>query len=154
MARLAGKRALITGGSRGIGAAISAAMAAEGAQVLPVAVARPAELADNVIWHSADVSHQADVDEITQAVQEKLGGLDVLVNNAGIQVEKTVTESTDADWDDVIGINAKAPFMLCRALILMVAGGGGSIVNIGSISGHHADRRWRSIMPLRHLFTG
>ena len=89
MARLAGKRALITGGSRGIGAAITAAMAAEGAQVFTCGRGeRPAELADNVIWHSADVSHQADVDEITQAVQEKLGGLDVLVNNAGIQVEK------------------------------------------------------------------
>ena len=116
-------------------------MAAEGAQVLTCGRgARPAELADNVIWQTADVSHKADVDGLKQVVQEKLGGLDVLVNNAGIQVEKTVTESTDADWDDVIGINARAPFMLCRALIpLMVAGGGGSIVNIGSISGHHAD---------------
>ena len=141
MARLAGKRALITGGSRGIGAAITAAMAAEGAQVFTCGRgARPAELADNVIWQTADVSRQADVEGLKQAVQEHLGGLDVLVNNAGIQVEKTVTESTDADWDDVIGINARAPFMLCRALIpLMVAGGGGSIVNIGSISGHHAD---------------
>ena len=80
-------------------------------------------------------------------MQEKLGGLDVLVNNAGIQVERQSRKALmRMQDDDVIGINARAPFMLCRALIpLMVAGGGGNIVNIGSISGVMLIRQWRSM---------
>ncbi|MGC6485748.1 MAG: SDR family NAD(P)-dependent oxidoreductase [Candidatus Puniceispirillales bacterium] len=141
MARLAGKRALVTGGSRGIGAAVVAAMVAEGAQVLACGRGvEPDDLPRGAAWITADVSRRDAVEAIIGRVQESLGGLDVLVNNAGIQVEKTVTESSDEDWDNVIGINARAPFMLCRGLIpVMAADGGGSIVNIGSISGHHAD---------------
>jgi NAD(P)-dependent dehydrogenase (short-subunit alcohol dehydrogenase family) len=68
------------------------------------------------------------------------GAATVLVNNAGVQVEKTVTESSDADWDAVIGANARGVFNACRAFIPgMEAAGGGAIVNIGSISGEVAD---------------
>jgi meso-butanediol dehydrogenase/(S,S)-butanediol dehydrogenase/diacetyl reductase len=141
MAKLTGKRTLITGGSRGIGAAIVAAMIAEGGRVLTCGRgARPDDLPEKVDWITADVSQKKDIEAIATMARESLGGLDILVNNAGIQVEKPVTESSDADWDNVIGINAKAPFMLCRAMIPQMAkDGGGSIVNIGSISGHHAD---------------
>ncbi len=141
MARLAGKRALVTGGSRGIGAAITAAVVAEGGHVLACGRGEhPDNLPEKANWITADVSQKKGIAAIVAMIRESLGGLDILVNNAGIQIEKTVTESSDADWDNIIGINAKAPFMLCRELIpLMAEDGGGSIVNIGSISGDHAD---------------
>ncbi|MDA0308632.1 MAG: SDR family oxidoreductase, partial [Proteobacteria bacterium] len=70
-----------------------------------------------------------------------LGGkLDILVNNAGGRAEETVADSSDEDWDMVMGVNAKAVFRLCRQFIpVMKASGGGSIINIGSISGHFSD---------------
>ena len=65
-------------------------------------------------------------------------GLDILVNNAGVQIEKTVTDTSDDDWDLLMGANAKGVFLMCRALIPRMADGG-SIINIGSISGQTAD---------------
>ncbi len=85
-------------------------------------------------WISLDVSDAAAVGEAAQ----ELGVLDVIVNNAGVQVEKTVVDSTDADWDLVMGANAKGVFNVCRALIPQMHEGG-SIINIGSISGNVAD---------------
>ncbi len=85
-------------------------------------------------WIYLDVSDAAAVGEAAQ----ELGVLDVIVNNAGVQVEKTVVDSTDADWDLVMGANAKGVFNVCRALIPPMQEGG-SIINIGSISGNVAD---------------
>ncbi len=85
-------------------------------------------------WISLDVSDAVAVGEAAQ----ELGVLDVIVNNAGVQVEKTVVDSTDADWDLVMGANAKGVFNVCRALIPQMQEGG-SIINIGSISGNVAD---------------
>lgn len=141
MRGLKGKRALVTGGSRGIGRAIVDRLVAEGMRVMTLGRGgRPDDLPDEVGWVSADVSDIADVEAVRDAVQSTLGGLDLLVNNAGIQLERTLVDTTDADWDAVMGINAKGVFLCCRALIpVMAAGGGGSIVNIGSTSGFASD---------------
>ncbi|WP_170379836.1 SDR family NAD(P)-dependent oxidoreductase [Ruegeria atlantica] len=131
--RLAGKRAFVTGGRQGIGRAIVEAFMAEGADVITCGRGpKPDGLSTD--WISLDVSDAAAVGEGAQ----KLGVLDVIVNNAGVQVEKTVVDSTDADWDLVMGANAKGVFNVCRALIPQMQEGG-SIVNIGSISGNVAD---------------
>ena len=62
------------------------------------------------------------------------------MNNAGIQIEKTVADTSDEDWDSLMGVNARGVFMMCREIIkLMETKGGGSIINISSISAHHAD---------------
>lgn len=130
--RLGGKRAIVTGGSRGIGRAIVDAFVAEGASVLTCGRGeRPDGLPDGVQWESVDVGNSGDIDRLR-------GPLDILVNNAGVQVEKTVTESTDADWDAIAGINMKGVFLACRALIPEMREGG-SVINIGSISGNAAD---------------
>lgn len=136
-----GKTALVTGGSRGIGAAIVARLLQDGATVITCGRGdRPSDLDPAVIWHQMDMSSSADITTLKDRISAEFGRLDLLVNNAGVQVEKTVTESLDEDWDNVMGINAKGVFMSCRAFIpLMAQDGGGSIVNIGSISGHLSD---------------
>ncbi|MCE2517914.1 MAG: SDR family oxidoreductase [Alphaproteobacteria bacterium] len=141
MTDFSGKIALVTGGSRGIGAAIVARLRADGATVITCGRGeRPADLAEDVDWVSMDVSSGEDVSALKDHIISRHGRLNLLVNNAGVQVEKPVTESTDEDWDQVMGINAKGVFLTCRGFIpVMAEHGGGAIVNIGSISGNHAD---------------
>ena len=139
--RLDGKTAIVTGGSRGIGRAIVEAFLEEGAAVLTCGRGGdPGDLPAGARWMTADVSKVPDVEALADEARGTFGSLDILVNNAGIQIEKTVVDSTDADWDALMDVNAKAVFLLCRRFIpVMAEGGGGAIVNIGSISGNHAD---------------
>ena len=139
MNRLEGKSALVTGGSRGIGRAIVDAFLREGAKVMTCGRGeRPQNLDAAVLWERADVSSPDDVRRMQVATLEKLGKIDIVVNNAGIQVEKTVVDTTDEEWDALMGINAKGVFLVCREFIPAMTPGG-SIVNIGSYAGKVAD---------------
>lgn len=132
--RLAGKRAVVTGGRQGIGRAIVEAFVSEGASVTACGRGRqPDDWTGSMRWFQADVSDPLAVEDLAKAV----GPIDILVNNAGVQVEKTVVDSTDADWDLVMGVNARGVFNCCRAFIPLMEQG--SIINIGSISGNVAD---------------
>lgn len=133
--RLEGKTAVVTGGRQGIGRAIVDAFLREGASVVTCGRGgRPDALDGAVRWARLDVSDPAAV----AAFAEDTGAVDVLVNNAGVQIEKTVVDSSDADWDLVMGTNARGVFNMCRAVIPAMSAGG-SIINIGSISGQVAD---------------
>jgi meso-butanediol dehydrogenase/(S,S)-butanediol dehydrogenase/diacetyl reductase len=134
---LAGQSAIVTGGSRGIGRAITDRLVAEGAAVLTCGRGeRPDDLAAAVAWLQADVARPEDAARIVAAARERHGPVSILVNNAGVQLEKTVIDTSDADWDLVMGVNARGTFNMCRAAL---PGMVGAIVNIGSISGLVAD---------------
>ncbi len=139
MTRLQGKTALVTGGRQGIGRAMVDSFANEGAQVFTCGRGeRPSDLPANIHWQTCDVSNSDDVRSLKEMVEDKFQTLAILVNNAGVQVEKTIIDTTDDDWDMLMGVNAKGVFLVCRELIPVMSKGG-SIINIGSISGNVAD---------------
>jgi len=142
MDQLKGKRALITGGSSGIGAATARLFAAEGARLVVSGLdaagceAVAAEISDaggSAAWIAGDLADRAFCRGLVDAAAERLGGLDILINNAGLSRRGTAEEALDADWDLVMAVNLTAPFMLARAAIpVMRRGGGGVIVNTAS----------------------
>ena len=139
MNRLTGKTALITGGRQGIGRGIVDRFIEEDARVMTCGRGgRPDGLPDDILWQSTNVADQHDVDKLIDRVVAEFGQLDILVNNAGMQIEKTIVETTDQDWDELMGVNARGVFMLCRGCIPIMSQGG-SIINIGSISASTAD---------------
>ena len=139
MNRLEDKHALITGGRQGIGRAIVERFASEGARVMTCGRGdRPADLPAEILWQTANVAERGDVDALTDRAVAEFGELHILVNNAGVQIEKTLVDTTDADWEQLMGANAKGVFLVCRDLIPVMADGG-SIINIGSISATAAD---------------
>jgi 3-oxoacyl-[acyl-carrier protein] reductase len=124
MTRLAGKVTLITGGNTGIGRAVALAYAHEGADVAIAYVERESEARSLIAdverlgrrAHAvrADVTVEADVQGLVRGVVERLGRIDVLVNNAGIQRPQTITETSVADWDRMIGVHLRGAFLCCR----------------------------------------
>lgn len=137
---MAGRAAIVTGGSRGIGRAIVDRFLADNIDVLTCGRGeRPADLAARAVWVRADVSSPAEADRIVSEARRHFGKATVLVNNAGVQVEKTVRQTTDEDWDLVMGVNARGTFNMCRAVLPDMEKSGGVIVNIGSISGVVSD---------------
>ncbi len=130
-----------TCGRRGIDRAIIEAFVEEGVSVLTCGRGGdPGNIPSGVKWQTADVSSPESAKSISRTAEDQFGSIDILVNNAGIQIEKTVTETSDEDWDYLMGVNAWGVFMMYREIIkLMETKGGGSIINISSISVHHAD---------------
>lgn len=144
MGILNGKVAIITGTSSGIGAAIATRFVAEGATV--IAVSRSKTTIDGVSWRQTDVSDSADVNSLIAETLAELGRLDAIVNNAGVQLEKSIVETSDADFDWLMGVNLRGVFNVCRAGVGAMSADrpegeakGGSIVNIGSTAATHSD---------------
>ncbi len=132
--------AIVTGGSRGIGAAIVQRLILDGYNVVTCGRGeQPKDLPASVHWKQTDVAMTEQADALVMYAEETFGSVEVLVNNAGVQVEKSLLQSTDADWDAVVGVNCKGVFNMSRACLRRMATTGGNIVNIGSISGNVAD---------------
>lgn len=133
------KTALVTGGRQGIGRAIVESFVANGARVYTCGRGpRPDDLPEEIFWKTANVSSTSEVAALHQAVSDAFGRLSILVNNAGMQIEKSVVDTTDEDWDALMGVNAKGVFNVCRQFIPTMESEA-SIINIGSISGKIAD---------------
>ncbi|MEQ8372212.1 MAG: SDR family oxidoreductase [Roseibium aggregatum] len=134
--RFKGKRALVTGAAGGIGKVISQMLRAEGARV--AAADRNCDAVDAEVRISGNLLDAAYADALPRAAAKALGGLDIIINNAGVITRGPVTETTDQDWALSIGVNVEAPFRICRAGIpLLAEAGGGAIVNIASCWGVH-----------------
>ena len=144
MGALEGKRALVTGASRGIGRAIAEAFAAEGAGVVLNynRGATEAEAAAHAIAArggpayavKADVSDEAQAEMLVSETVERLGGIDILVNNAGVLLEKPLLETTGADFDWLMNINLRGNFLVGREAIrrMVHQGSGGRVINVSS----------------------
>ena len=144
---LAGKRALVTGGSKGIGLEVARALAASGADVLicgrdtgqlekALADLQQGGKGSKLVAQTADVSSSDAVAKLFQFADEALGGLDILVNNAGAGIFRPVSELTVEEWNRVIGVNLSGAFYCTReALPRFGQAGGGSILNISSLAG-------------------
>jgi len=140
---LGGKIALVTGAARGIGLAIAARLARDGARVALLDVDRPAvetaarAVDAETVTLTADVTRSAEVDAAVRAVVERWGRLDVLVNNAGITGRSfPIWELTDEDWARVVAVDLTSVFFCCRAAVkVMLPQGSGRIINIASIAG-------------------
>jgi 3-oxoacyl-[acyl-carrier protein] reductase len=145
MSEFAGKTAIITGASRGIGRAIGLDLGKDGARVVVNYASSESEAARVVeevraaggeaVACQADVAAKADVERMLETALDAFGGVDLLVNNAGINIDRPFLEMSEADWDRVVDTNLKGAFLCSQAAgRAMRAAGGGCIVNISAVT--------------------
>jgi NAD(P)-dependent dehydrogenase (short-subunit alcohol dehydrogenase family) len=153
MTSLVGKTALVTGAARGIGAAIAVQLAMKGASIFLTAngtedhlqkVARDCSDANPSVqtkYGIFDFFREGDPEKMVEAALRAFGRVDILVNNAGIRISKPFGEFSGKDFDQVVGVNLKAPFLASQAVIpAMKANGGGRIIHIASQMGLVTDQ--------------
>jgi NAD(P)-dependent dehydrogenase (short-subunit alcohol dehydrogenase family) len=144
--KLAGKVVLITGASRGLGKAMALALAGEGASIALVARDREAlQKTAEEVWSTgsgaqvfqADVTSEEQVLRLEKEVAETFGRVQILVNNAGINIRKQLTEFTLDEWRRVVDTSLTSTFLMCRAFVPHMRGSGyGRVINLASIMAH------------------
>ncbi|HWF52871.1 MAG TPA: SDR family oxidoreductase [Solirubrobacteraceae bacterium] len=139
--RLEGKTAIITGGASGIGAATVRRFVKEGARVLIAdrneesANAVAAEVGDAALAVACDVRVEEDIQRVATTALDRWGRIDVLVNNAGSELNKTYDDTTIDDWNRVMETDLRAPWLFCKYVVpSMIEHGGGSVVNVASLN--------------------
>ena len=145
MARLKDKVAVITGSGKGLGQAMALLFSREGAKIVVFDIDEPAgretveqiqEQGGEAIFVHGDVSNPDDAVRLINTAVDAYGRVDVLVNNAGVHVDRTVADTTEEEWDQILGVNLKGVFLCSKAAIpQMRRQGGGNIICISSISG-------------------
>ncbi|MBA4739762.1 MAG: SDR family oxidoreductase [Burkholderiales bacterium] len=141
--RFKNKVVLITGAGQGIGLATARRMASEGAIIIAgILDDTQAEAVNEYEAIKLDVRHEESWISAMDLLMKSHGGLDVLINNAGISPQATAEETTPEFWDEVMAINLRGSFLGCqKAIPLMRKRGGGAIVNLASINGIRGNRR-------------
>ena len=150
---LEGRVAVVTGGCGGIGTAVCARFAAEGASVYATGLTAPAgDSLPGVTFHLHDVTREESAVALMSRVEREHGRLDVLVNAAGIEIEKTVEHTSLEEWNRIFAVNVTGTFLTSKhALALMRKAGGGSIINFGSYDGFIADPNLASLDGARFV---
>jgi len=151
---LSGKTAVVIGGAGVLGGALSAGLARAGAHIVVAdlteegckrRVAALEEIGGKASFHTVNVTQRESIETLLADTLKSRERVDILVNCAGVNAGTTFLDATDADWDRVLTINLRAVFQACQVFARhMVAAGGGSIVNIGSVSSH---------LPLSRVFA-
>ena len=137
---LKGKTAFVTGGSGGIGAAICARFAAEGARVVAADLRDPGTLASGVEFVEFDVTREDVVTATFSELAKQWGQLDILVNAAGIEIEETIENTTLEQWNRIFAVNVTGTFLTSKyALPMLRKSSGASVINFGSYDGYIAD---------------
>ena len=163
--RLQGKVALVTGGSQGVGRAVAAAYAREGATVIVTArhierlEAAAAEIrkgGGNVVPLRADVADRQQVQQLAGEIKRRFDGLHVLVNNASLLGPRVpILEYPEEDWEAVVAVNLHGPFFVIKACLpLMIPTGGGSIINVSSGVGRIGKPRWGAYAASKFALEG
>ncbi|KGJ92765.1 3-oxoacyl-ACP reductase FabG [Thalassotalea sp. ND16A] len=139
---LAGKTALVTGASRGIGKAIAEQLISQGATVIGTATSESgadnisAYLGDNGKGYALNVTDNDSIAALFTSIKADFGGIDILVNNAGITRDNLMMRMKDAEWDDIINTNLNSLFKISKAVMRpMMKNRNGRIINIGSVVG-------------------
>ena len=164
-ARLAGKRVLVTGATSGIGRAIALAMAAEGARV--AVHGRRAAKAEPVVEEirarggesfsvGADLTDYAALEAMCAEALERLGGIDIAVNNAGIFAEGRILDVELADWERNFAVHVTAPMLVTRHVVptMIEQGEGGSLLYLGSTSSTEPHAEWVAYTASKHALIG
>src|ERR1043166_810249 len=146
--KLTGQVAVISGASKGLGKAMAMALGAAGVKLalasrdstlLEKVAAEAKSVGTEVLVMKTDITSESDVAQLASAVREKFGGVDILINNAGVNVRKSVTEFTLEEWRLVMDTNLTGTFLACRAFVPLMKGrDGGRILNLTSIMSHVA----------------
>ena len=146
---LKGKKALVTGASKGIGNAVAEAFLRNGATVYAVSRTEgdlgrlkslAAELGTELIFKAADVGDEAAVTVTVKEIIKESGGLDIVVNNAGITRDGLIARMPAEAWDEVLKVNLASAFYVCKAVSMhLLSRRGGSIINMSSVVGLHGN---------------
>ena len=151
MNRLAGKVAIVTGAGQGIGEAIARRLSEEGAAVVAAhrSQERGGELVDTLqeaggeaVYIRTDVTREEDLVNLAQRTLERYGQIDVLCNNAGVGLLRSVVESTEAEYDYIMDVNVRGVFLACKHVLpTMVERSAGTVVNVASVASFVGFRR-------------
>jgi len=146
---LKGKKAIVTGASKGIGNAVAEAFLRNGAVVYAISRSEgdleklktaAAEAGTEVFFKAADVSDEAAITAVVKEIIKESGGLDIVVNNAGITRDGLIARMPATAWDEVLKVNLASAFYVCKAVSMhLLSRKGGSIINMSSIVGLHGN---------------
>jgi 3-hydroxybutyrate dehydrogenase len=161
---LEGRGAVVTGGGRGIGAAIARALAAAGARLVVAArttveveeVAKAIEDAGGAAWPAhVDVTDPSSVDALADAARDRLGAVDVLVNNAGIAHSAPIARQTLEEWGRIFAVNVTGTFLVTKAFLpAMMERGWGRVINLASVAGLAGAKYIGAYAASKHAVVG